>query len=276
MQKLSDIFGRRKLKLSQPGPRAPLRVLQVTIAASCGLLFLKLGGLVTHGGYSLTELNKPNSQFARVLSNIRSNDEPQFTGSVQAKKEGEKTAENAKPKEGDDIKLPTDFKEPQKSQVAPASPAELQILQRLRERRDTLEQRAQELDIRENLLKATERKVEDRIGTLKGEEAKAPGQPFGSDEDTAKQMKTLVTIYENMKPKDAARVFDKLDLKVLVAMINHMNPRKLSEIVSAMSPDVAQRLTVALATRQIDPVQTENARLPPGELPRVEVPRRAP
>ena len=55
-------------------------------------------------------------------------------------------------------------------------------------------------------------------------------------------------MYEAMKPKDAARVFDRLGLDVLVPVVQQMNPRKMSEVLAAMSPDRAEKLTVALAT----------------------------
>ena len=56
-------------------------------------------------------------------------------------------------------------------------------------------------------------------------------------------------MYENMKPKDAARIFDRLDMKILVDVSTQMNPRKMSDILAQMSPDAAERLTVRLANR---------------------------
>ena len=56
-------------------------------------------------------------------------------------------------------------------------------------------------------------------------------------------------MYENMKPKDAARIFDRLDMKILVDVSTQMNPRKMSDILAQMTPDAAERLTVELANR---------------------------
>lgn len=53
----------------------------------------------------------------------------------------------------------------------------------------------------------------------------------------------LVALYEGMKPKAAAAVFDKLDTATLLELANHMNPRKLSPIIAAMDPDKASRIT---------------------------------
>ena len=80
-------------------------------------------------------------------------------------------------------------------------------------------------------------------------------------------------MYEAMKPKDAARVFDRLDLKVLVPVVNAMNPRKMSEVLAAMSPEAAERLTVELAKpslrRRRAPGRPTRA-LPAGELQAIE------
>ena len=37
-------------------------------------------------------------------------------------------------------------------------------------------------------------------------------------------------MYENMRPKDAAKIFDRLDLKIQVDLVAQMNPRKMSDI----------------------------------------------
>ena len=56
-------------------------------------------------------------------------------------------------------------------------------------------------------------------------------------------------MYENMKAKDAAKIFDRLDLKVLVDVSTKINPRRMSDILAPMSPEVAERLTIELASR---------------------------
>ena len=77
-------------------------------------------------------------------------------------------------------------------------------------------------------------------------------------------------MYETMKPKEAARVFEKLDLTVLVPVVNAMNPRKMSEVLAAMSPESASRLTVELSNRGKRIAATSGAPLPPGELPGID------
>ena len=59
-------------------------------------------------------------------------------------------------------------------------------------------------------------------------------------------------MYETMKPKEAAKIFDRLDSKVLIEVASKINPRRMSEILAQMSPEVAEKLTVEFATRDSD------------------------
>ena len=51
-------------------------------------------------------------------------------------------------------------------------------------------------------------------------------------------------MYEGMKPKDAAKVFDRLEMAVLIEIASQIAPRKMSDIMGLMQPDAAERLTV--------------------------------
>jgi flagellar motility protein MotE (MotC chaperone) len=52
-----------------------------------------------------------------------------------------------------------------------------------------------------------------------------------------------------MKPKDAAKVFDRLEMPVLFEIASQIAPRKMSDILGLMSTDAAERLTVEMARR---------------------------
>lgn len=142
------------------------------------------------------------------------------------------------------------------------SSAERAILERLLERRQELDARARELELRENLLKAAEKNLEEKLGALKSQD----GGPNGQRRDEADQarFKGLITMYETMKPKDAAKIFDRLDIKVLTEVAGKISPRRMSEILSQMSPEAAERLTIEFASRMDDKTQK------PAELPKIE------
>jgi flagellar motility protein MotE (MotC chaperone) len=131
----------------------------------------------------------------------------------------------------------------------PVSAAERAILERLHERRQELDKRARELDIREGMLKETEQRINAQMKEIKEVEAKEGPSGQKKEESGTVRFKTLAVMYENMKPKDAAKIFDRLDIKVLLDMTSQINPRKMSEILAQMSPDAAERLTMELANR---------------------------
>ena len=156
-----------------------------------------------------------------------------------------------------------------------ASPSERQLLESLAQRREELENLARDLDVREKLLETAEKKLEARLNELKAFEEKVGSGDKRKAESEEQTAKNLVIMYETMKPKEAARVFDKLGHDVLVPVVLQMNARKMSEVLAAMSPEAAQKLTVALAGRaRLNGATSkgEAAELPQGELAAVDQP----
>jgi flagellar motility protein MotE (MotC chaperone) len=131
----------------------------------------------------------------------------------------------------------------------PVSPAERAILEHLQTRRQELDARAREIDIRNNLLKEAEGRLQTRATELKGLEGEINAATQKKDEAEAARLKGLVIMYENMKPKDAAKIFDRLDMKILVDLVTQINPRKMSDIMAQMQPEMAERLTAELASK---------------------------
>src|ERR1700732_124191 len=68
-------------------------------------------------------------------------------------------------------------------------------------------------------------------------------------EADAARFKGIVTMYEAMKPKDAAKVFDRLEMPVLFEIASQIAPRKMSDSRGLMSTEAAERLTIEMARR---------------------------
>ncbi|HKA81997.1 MAG TPA: flagellar protein FlbB [Xanthobacteraceae bacterium] len=178
-------------------------------------------------------------------------------------KEPPKDPPKEPPKDPKDPKGTAGWKPVPLDGTRPQSAAELAILERLQDRRAELDARAKDLDMRENLLKAAEKRVEARINELKDLEARINTTLQQRDDGDAARFKNVVTMYENMKAKEAAKIFDRLDLKILVEVAKEINPRRMSDILAQMQPDSAQQLTVELAARSKDKDK-------PAELPKIE------
>lgn len=124
------------------------------------------------------------------------------------------------------------------------------VLESLAKRRTELDQREQDIEMRMKLLDAAELRVQKRIEELRSMEQQLGGAPAEQEKEASEKVKGLVTLYENMKPKAAAAVFDELPVNVLLPIAQQMNPRKLAAVLGAMAPDKAGRLTAYMAGDQ--------------------------
>lgn len=137
------------------------------------------------------------------------------------------------------------------------SDEELELLQRLVERREALAERGRMLDERESLLEATEARIADKMNELKNLQAVIEGLLAQYDEEEEARLQSLVKIYESMKPKEAARIFEELDILVLLDVIGRMKERKSAPILAKMNPLKAKTVTLELAQRRSMPFARE-------------------
>ena len=129
------------------------------------------------------------------------------------------------------------------------SAAEVDVLTSLSKRRAELDQRAQSLDMQANLIAAAEKRVDDKIASLKDLEAQMKNLLGQRDAAEQAQLTALVKTYSSMKPADAARIFNSLDEAVELNVAAQMKADVLGAIMAKMQPDSAQKLTVRLANR---------------------------
>lgn len=167
---------------------------------------------------------------------------------------GEKTAEQA---------VPAALKDEPQGQISKLitndptllTPAEIDLLQQLAERRQVLESREQEFEIRTGLLAAAESRIDKKVEELKVLRETISGliKTFDAQQDA--KLLSLVKIYENMKPKEAARIFEALEMDTLLEVAERMKERKLAPIMAKMHPEKARDMTVELSRlRQLPPV----------------------
>ncbi len=120
----------------------------------------------------------------------------------------------------------------------------------LGKRREELDKREADMVAREALLRAAEQEIDrkyNELSQLRQEIEKLLQKQ--SDEEQAR-IASLVKIYEGMKPKDAARIFDTLDIDVLMSVMSHMSERKLSPVMAEMNPERAKTITIMMAEQK--------------------------
>ena len=243
-----------------------IRVLPVVLVAIFGLAVLKIAGLVLDGGYVFDYQPNKSAKTSWAQENLgypggAKIDPDDITGSTHGAPE--KKEEAPKP-----AAPGTEAPKPDGTVVFPdqspqsVSPSERAVLERLQTRRQELEQRAREVEIRESLLKAAEKRIDGRVEEMKATEARISGASGQKAEQDVARFKGIITMYEGMKPKDAAKVFDRLEMSVLYEIASQIAPRKMSDILGLMQPEAAERLTVELARRAGSDKSASTAELP--------------
>lgn len=139
------------------------------------------------------------------------------------------------------------------------SDAKKDVIGDMAERRVRLDGLEKELKAREALLKAAEQELDRKYKELTKLKEEIEGLLKQQSDEEKNRVMSLVKVYENMKPKDAARIFDTLDIDILVDVMGNMSERKMSPILAAMNPERARTVTIMLAE------QKQLPELPPGQ-----------
>ncbi|GAA4251520.1 hypothetical protein GBZ26_14220 [Azospirillum formosense] len=133
-----------------------------------------------------------------------------------------------------------------------------ELLQHFAERRAEIERRTKDLEQREALLTAAEKRIDQKVQEMEKVRTDIQKLMRQGDEKQTAQLESLVKIYETMKPKEAARIFEELDMPVLLGVVEKMKETKTAPILAAMDPLKAKELTSALIERRGVPAAAKN------------------
>jgi len=233
---------------------AKIRIVPVTIFAAALMLSFKVGDILNGIESSLDSLSVARVQAQTPPpppeapppppANLPSNNAPppEEGGAEGAPPPANQQDAAAQPPEGlkaeeaDPLDDPTLFTQ-----------SEIDLLQQLADRREVIEARSEELTLREGLLGAAEKRIDKKILEMKGLEKTIQGLIKTHDQQEDAKMQSLVKIYENMKPKDAARIFEELDINTLLMVAERMKERKLAPVMAKMNSGKAKEMTVELS-----------------------------
>jgi flagellar motility protein MotE (MotC chaperone) len=129
----------------------------------------------------------------------------------------------------------------------PATAAERALLEQLRARRTEIEAREQAVAAQEMVLAATERRLARRVEELTALQQRLETLDRSRNEREEAGWRGLVRTYEAMRPRDAAAIFNELEMPVLVEIIDRMGERKAAPVIGAMRPEQARLVTTELA-----------------------------
>ena len=205
------------------------RLLPITLFAASLMLTVKLGAIWTDLGNIVdTSISVTAAVAESAPKEEHGSAEPDAElGADQDKPDGGAASHSAQPRA--------------------QSRSEIELLDQLAERRRTLDSWEHEISQRDALLKAAESRIDTKVRELKAMQASLDSLIKVYDDQQDGQIRSLVKIYENMKPKDAARIFQELDMETLLLVAERMKERKLAPIMAQMNPGKAKEVTVELA-----------------------------
>ncbi len=131
--------------------------------------------------------------------------------------------------------------------LAISSEKEIEYLSKLSARRIELDKREALLKEREKALEITEKKQKEKNEDLKKLKESIEALLNKVDKTQTDRFAKLVKIYEGMKPKSAAQIFDRMDISILKEITPLISQRKLSAIMEQMNVMKAKELSIALA-----------------------------
>jgi len=139
------------------------------------------------------------------------------------------------------------------SEPTPEERAERALLERLRARRTEIDAREQAIAAREMVAAAADRRLTLRIEEMAALQARLEAAEKARAERDDAGWKQMVKLYEGMRPRDAAVIFDELEMPVLVQIVDRMGERKAAPVLGAMKPERARLLTAELARHRARP-----------------------
>jgi flagellar motility protein MotE (MotC chaperone) len=235
-----------------------IRLLPVLLIAAGGLFFIKVTHIVANYGEVLSSSGPAVAQEAPA-KNAGDGAEASETKINDTTSEGDAARKNSR--DSSENQEPPSLVDGMKVDTSGSSRSELAILERLAKRRDELGKREQEIEMRDALLKAAEKRLQERVDELKKLENSIRLASRKRDEQQQEDLGKLVAMYESMKAKQAARIFEVLEQDVLLDIVKIMKPRKVAAIMGQMNANAAGALSLSIAKGKSLEEQVKNTQL---------------
>lgn len=133
------------------------------------------------------------------------------------------------------------------------------LLRSVAEQKDELAARSARLADAEAVLAATEVRVGTQVERLSALKREIEGLMAQRSALRQEDLKRMVGIYEAMKPKDAARIFDDLDTAIVIDILDRMPERRSAPIIADLADAKAREVTRLILQRRILPGDRRNA-----------------
>lgn len=247
------------MKKKKEKTRRRIRLLPITVTMMALLLVIKLNEIYI-GSQQLREIYGVRE----AVASGKKEEKPQESVHGDAKKDGAEKEEgghgsgDSKPEPEPEPKTfgaaKSTLKEIEALKARESQPAftktELDLLHNLSKRREELDVRENDLELKSKVLEATEKRINDKISEMKLLETQMSKVLAQYNEKQDIQIKSLVKIYESMKPDEAAAIFNEMQMPILLEVIAKMSERKVALVLANMNPKRARDVTQELADKR--------------------------
>lgn len=123
------------------------------------------------------------------------------------------------------------------------------LITALAEREAQVAKREKQLEMRLRALAVADEEIEKRLESLAATESALRATLSLADEASEKDILRLTSVYESMKPKDAAALFEQMAPNFAAGFLGRMRPDAAADVMAGLSPEVAYSISVILAGR---------------------------
>lgn len=133
---------------------------------------------------------------------------------------------------------------------APATPQDGDaLLAAIREREAQLDAEEKRLADRRQSLSVAEAKLQEQLAAFEKAQGNLEKTLAMADQAAEKDISRMTTVYEAMKPAEAAEIFEKMDVAFAAGLLARMRPEAAASVLSGMAPESAYAVTLTIASR---------------------------
>jgi len=130
------------------------------------------------------------------------------------------------------------------------------LITALTEREAQVAKREKKLEMRMRALSVADEEIEKRMASLAETERALRETLSLADQASEKDILRLTTVYESMKPKDAAALFEQMEPAFAAGFLGRMRPDAAANVMAGLSPEAAYSISVILAGRNANVPKT--------------------
>lgn len=123
------------------------------------------------------------------------------------------------------------------------------LLRELQRREALIQKREHQIEDRMQALKVADEAIDRKLAALTEIEEALSRTLAMADGASERDLESLTEVYNKMKPKDAAGLFETMDPAFAAGFLARMRPEAAAGILAKLSPDAAYSISVILAGR---------------------------